>query len=199
MAKAAGRKRLKSSSDDREPNGRLSRRVEAVEARKEETAKEARQTATEARVRLFGVPKEVAHKEIAGTVVGRLRIGKEISEKQYQAAIRACRVKNDYERALGLTKANAFKFLGSTDNYEEWYAEKLAGWDALKAAVREAQCELSNRGANLYGALDYVVFQDQDLIHMLCDLRICLNVLHRHFVKTSRGLKSEKKRVFVSG
>lgn len=181
MAKAAGRKRLKAGPRDREPNGQLSRRVEAVEGRREETAREARKTAVGARMRLFGVPKEVAHKEIAGTVVGRLRIGKEISEEQYQAAIRACRVKNDYDRALGLTKANAAKFLGSTDNYADWYREKIDSWDAVRAAIRLAQCEQSNFGTNLFGALDYVVFEDQDLMHMLGDLRLCLNALNRHF------------------
>lgn len=179
--KAKGRKRLPASAWDREPNGQLSRRVEAVEGRREETAREARKTAVDARMRLFGAPKEIAHKEIAGTVVGRLRIGKEISEEQYQAAIRACRVKNDYDRALGLTQANAAKFMGASDNYEDWYRIRLQAWDNLKRAVREANAQESNRGANLFAALDHIVFQDREMLHMLGDLRLCLNALNRHF------------------
>ena len=115
------------------------------------------------------------------SVVGRLRISREINEDQYQAAMKACRVKNDKDRALGLTQANAAKFMGASDNYEDWYRIRLQAWDDLKRAVREANAQESNRGANLFAALDHIVFQDREMLHMLGDLRLCLNALNRHF------------------
>ena len=169
------------AAGDREPSGRLSRRIAAVEGRREETAREARKTAVDARMRLFGVPEELAHTDLASSVVGRLRISREINEDQYQAAMKACRVKNDKDRALGLTQANAAKFMGASDNYEDWYRIRLQAWDDLKRAVREANAQESNRGANLFAALDHIVFQDREMLHMLGDLRLCLNALNRHF------------------
>ena len=181
MGKAKGRKRLPAAAGDREPSGRLSRRIAAVEGRREETAREARKTAVDARMRLFGVPEELAHTDLASSVVGRLRISREINEDQYQAAMKACRAKNDKDRALGLTQANAAKFMGASDNYEDWYRIRLQAWDDLKRAVREANAQESNRGANLFAALDHIVFQDREMLHMLGDLRLCLNALNRHF------------------
>ena len=95
--------------------------------------------------------------------------------------MKACRVKNDKDRALGLTQANAAKFMGASDNYEDWYRIRLQAWDDLKRAVREANAQESNRGANLFAALDHIVFQDREMLHMLGDLRLCLNALNRHF------------------
>lgn len=86
----------------REPNGRLSRKREAKEARQGETERAVKETVTEARMRVLGLSVADCERPEAGSVLGRLYLDarNRISKAQYEAG---CRMAEDFARYYALT------------------------------------------------------------------------------------------------
>lgn len=90
--------RLAATADTREPNGRLSRRIEAVDARD----RAVKETVMEARMRVLGLSVADCERPEAGSVLGRLYLDarNRISKAQYEAG---CRMAEDFARYYALT------------------------------------------------------------------------------------------------
>lgn len=184
-----GKRGPKPKSGARLPNGRLSRKKPDIMNRLiGEHDKEERETmrpAIEARHRHHGYDAKTAKDQMAGSFVGRLRMGGEITDQQYQAAILYFDCYHEMQIAVGGPKPtgavnlNATKGLPGPENVER-STKALVDWRAAEKAVQERQSELRGQGA-VYAALDYCVIRDQEQIHMLGWLREGLNALARHF------------------
>lgn len=98
--KRAGRKRVEGVV--REPNGRASRKQKHVDERERETQRQVRATVVEARMRQHDLKEEAAAKDLAGYALGRLRLGKEISEPELEAGNRFALDAARYYRLTGV-------------------------------------------------------------------------------------------------
>lgn len=94
--------RLAADAETREPNGRLSRRIQAQEARQGETERAVKETVTEARMRVLGLSMADCERPEAGSVLGRLYLDgrNRISKAQFEAG---CRMAEDFARYYALT------------------------------------------------------------------------------------------------
>lgn len=170
----------------REPNGRLSRRKAGVAERERESERDVMRTAIEARMRVFGLSEEDAKRQEGGTVIGRMYQAKAISIDQMRAAERYREVRNAYSCAMdakpdtGRAPRDGFGEAG----YEGFcIAAKAAHKDMMNAL--QALCQ-EHRSPAPISALDQFIVRDLHVGHMVGDLRLALNCLHRHFAHGER-------------
>lgn len=93
-----GRPRMEANA--REPNGRPSRRVEAVRQRLSETEKQIKATAKAARARIYHISDAQTDRSEAGYVLGRLFLAGQINKSQLDAGNR---MSEEFARYYGLT------------------------------------------------------------------------------------------------
>ncbi|WP_420961095.1 hypothetical protein [Brucella sp. IR073] len=167
----------------RTPSGQISRA-------KEPPAKVAQQ----ARMRIFGMTASEALSDLAGDNLGRLHLAWKrdktdgISADQYEAAERYREVLNDYRKA-DLSPAAHYDQNGAVgasdpDEYDAWVRRAKQSYDDARKAIEAAQEE--TRVGNLWAAVDYMLERDAYFPHMLGDIRLALNALHRHFFTHNR-------------
>jgi len=136
-------------------------------------------------MRLFGLSEEDARDQKAATFFGRLRLTGVLSQPQYDAAVEMFDLHERYKRAIGAP--DGLKTSGGaaggeeTDSHEAWCRSIVVQHDKAKAALQAEQNLLANRGCNLHAALDYIVFRDEQMWHMIGDARLALNALAHHF------------------
>lgn len=183
----AGRKR---KPGRREPNGKLSRRVDDKQARRSIDEQAAMQVGKEARQRVFGVSAADSASDQAGTVCGRLCLTGEITGDQLEAAKAFAATYSSYQRAMNSPRPpKAVEIGGITgggslnDITPERHTKALKQWDAAKRALVEAN--IYHRGS-IYAACDYFALRDEMHLHMLGDLRVGLNALARHYGLVAR-------------
>lgn len=102
-ARTAARKlEAKRLSRLREPNGRLSRRQDSMQARTAEQERHVKETVMEARVRVLGLSVAECDRPEAGSSLGRLYLDKRncISKSEYEAGMR---MGEDFARFYSLT------------------------------------------------------------------------------------------------
>lgn len=187
--KRGGRKR---KPGKRQPNtGRLAQGLADVAARlndaMDKDERETIATGIEARVRVHGVSPTHARDQLAGSFVGRLCIGKEISRQQYEAAMMWLEDRRNYliatseaqGREPGAVNLNATHGRSGHENVA-WAIRSVARYRKAGKAVQAVQDELRGT-AHLFGALDNCVSRDVELFHLLPDLRYALNALARHY------------------
>jgi hypothetical protein len=159
----------------REGNGQLSRVPVAVAERlKDALDRDERETiavGVEARQRVFGVAPDECRDQRAGSVVGRLRMRGELSQPQFEAAVKWQEGAERYSWAVGSPTASENVAL---------VRKFVAAYREADKVVREAQLELKGRG-NLFGALDAIILRDVELAHLVPDLRCALNALAKHY------------------
>lgn len=163
----------------REPNGRASR--SGIDYGPADVV------ALDARRRHYGLTRDQAKDQKAGTFIGRLNLeGRRdgLSNDQYEAACQFLSLYQAYQRSIQspgrpLDSESGMGFAEITEAYEEWADRTRQSYLECREAVQEAQNE--QRQANLWAALDLCIVQDQWLPHMLGDLRILCNALARHF------------------
>lgn len=171
-------------------NGRLSRKPADIMQRfhgaLDSEEREILRPGIEARVRLHGVAPEVSRDQKAGSFVGRLCMGKEISVAQYEAAMTYL---EDHRNNLIAIRAprdpsgvDLNRVQGGSGDAEnvEFYQRATKRWRDAQNAVQERQNELRGAGA-LIAALDYCLVRDTELYHMVGWLREGLNALVRHY------------------
>ena len=191
------RRGRKKQQGARTPSGQLSRAKKHVQARQDETERQAMETALTTRARRYGLSEALAKSVLAGTVVGRMRLSKTLSEAQYQAAVKFFAVRRTYLMSIespdgpqvSAMLANIPKDLNPEDVMpeeakeiddrpeEKKAADARTRWDAAREAVMNAQME--HRVGNLPAALDYLVIRDEYHEHMEGDLRDALDALAR--------------------
>ena len=181
-----GRKR---KPGPREPNGKPSRRKGDVAAQRkaawDATQMEAMATALEARQRLFGLDQANARSQHAGSFIGRLYIGREISAGQYEALCAWEKLAREHAIVCGAPKGDTAddpsrvsgRSNGDSTSYEARVMEK---YRSAHRAIQERQNELRGVGA-LFAALNECVERDREFHHLVGSLREASNALARHF------------------
>lgn len=162
------------------------------------------QEAIETRQRLFGLSEKDARDQKAATVLGRLYLTGELGKKpgcdaMWDAAQDLLRLRDAYLRAIKAPDAlkNATGSGGGvdeTERYATWCRQAIARYEACMAAVVAENAIHANRGANLVAAIDYLVFRDANLPHMVGDVRIALNAVAHHL--TAGGKSGDKRTKF---
>lgn len=176
----------------REPNGRKSRRVASiaveVDRKKIMWTKEEQETvapALEARQRLFGLSVDKSRDQKAGSFIGRLCIGKELSQAQYEALCMWEESARQYSIIMAGPKGDSAqdpnRVAGRSGHENVKRSEEIIKRHrAAERAIQDKQFELRGM-ANLWAALDICVRQDRDQFRLVGDLRHCANALIRHY------------------
>lgn len=172
----------------REPNGRLSRRVVHAKEREEMTQREAQSVAIAARMRVFGLTEAQARGQDGGTVIGRMHHAKELTSDQVEAGFVYLEARNAYHRAIGVASDTGVAPLPEakgSGTYEEFCEAAIKRWTAVTDVLTCVMVEV--RSPAPAAALDNFVVRDMYVEHLVGDLRIALNALHRHFTSPSKG------------
>lgn len=171
----------------REPNGRINRAWDAPAK-----AEDAMQTAREARQRHFGwMSDDQARSEYGGSAVGRLHIQGHIQLAQYVAARNYMEVRNEYQRAIGVTpdyNEPRASSAGSAMDQGEWAEHAKKRHASMHSMLKELQ--ISMRSPAPRAALDVIVVRDMDFPEGVGDLRIALNALDRHFAGEKQAMRA---------
>lgn len=143
----------------------------------------------EARYRLYSEPYGIQPGQLrdtdAGSFVGRLRLAKQITMQQCEAANRFAEVHHAMTLAVGGPKPsgalnpNASHGMPGAENVAR-SVKALEDWRLMLKAIQARQDKLRGQGA-LYAALDICVTRDADCPHLLDWLRIALDTLAAHF------------------
>lgn len=137
------------------------------------------------RMRIFGLTEQDARDQKASTFIGRLQLTRVISTQQYDAALDYAAIVSAARRAIaapdGLRDSGGVGGdRGDTAEYAAWCAKAIEKREeAVRAVVRENSL-FANRGTNLLAALDYIVIRDEQMWHMVGDVRLALNALAHH-------------------
>ena len=185
-----GKRGPKRLAGKREANGQLSR-VSAMERARRQLQADRDEWAVmspviAARHRLHGVPFLTARDQLAGSVIGRLVMARELAPAQGDAAIKYAEDVDNYRQAMGAQRQPAAidlnRIAGATAAGPDHVAFVIRAKRRYLAMTRAVQ-EVSNqhRGANLFAALDYFIIRDEFHAHMLGDLRLGLNALTHHY------------------
>lgn len=132
------------------------------------------------RAELYGIDAADAGLQQNGSVIGRLKTSKEITDIQHSALQRYFELAERYFSSIGAPDSLRSKGGGSAmripdDEADEKLAEK---WTTAMGFINEAQ--KYHRG-NLLAALQFMVIRDEFFQHMLGDLRIASNALVRYY------------------
>lgn len=158
----------------RAESGRISRAANAEPA--------ADTVAKETRMRLFGVTKEQASDPAVNSVIGRLMLSGEISHEQYEALNRFICSHETYMKAIQAPDSLKVPGTGTRTSDEEADTEwRLSVERRYKEARRAIRDQQNYCRGNLYAAIDYLGFRNEHHPHMVGDLRLVGNVLHRHY------------------
>jgi hypothetical protein len=185
-----GKRGPKRLAGKREANGQLSR-VSAMERARRQLQADRDEWAVmspviAARHRLHGVPFLTARDQLAGSVIGRLVMARELAPAQGDAAIKYAEDVDNYRQAMGAQRQPAAidlnRIAGATAAGPDHVAFVIRAKRRYLAMTRAVQ-EVANqhRGANLFAALDYFIIRDEFHAHMLGDLRLGLNALAHHY------------------
>ncbi|WP_375627967.1 MULTISPECIES: hypothetical protein [unclassified Bartonella] len=173
MKKNKKRGRPKIAGQVREPNGRISR----AKAPREAVDK----LAIEMRAKRFGLTLQEAKNPLSGTYIGRLCLQGVITQEQYDAAQQYLQIRNNYLCAKGLPNAIYDDVSTNSDpnSFEQWVEKATRHYQSVHEAIKEAQHLY--RQYNLYAALQYLVSEDQELLHLVSSLKVALNALQKYF------------------
>jgi hypothetical protein len=146
------------------------------------------------RMKVFGLSEADARDQKAATYVGRLCLaGRKattdgVTEAQYEAAMAYREAYEAFQRAVkspdALRTGNGSSGGGEGPEYAGWCQRSIARWDGIQKAVYAEQ-EIHGY-ANMWAALDYIVCRDQQLAHLLGDLRLALNAIGHHLGMTPK-------------
>lgn len=184
-----GKRGPKKQTGVREAGGRLSRKPVEKQARDASKVAvdewEAMNTALMARLRVHKVPMDKLRDQMAGSYIGRLCLSGEITHQQFDAAQAYLADRRDYHMAIdapkqmGAVDLNAVHGRNHHENVKR-SQQSVAKFRAAEAAIREAQTVLGNMG-NLYAAVSLCIINDEELRHLVGDVRLVLNALARHY------------------
>lgn len=176
----------------REPNGRISRRRVHVKEREAMTQREAQSVAIEARMRHTGLTEAVvslnhAGRPNAGTIHGIMCLRGDLSREQWDAAEWYIGKRQAWLRAIA-SPGQAVGALSGGGEFDEarhadWCAHARATWESVMACIQQASTE---HRSPIAAALDVFLVRDHHVEHMVGDLRVGLNAIHRRFLAGQR-------------
>lgn len=177
-------------SGKRTASGRLSRKkadiMDRVSERMEREERETLRPGIEARVRVHGIAPEVSRDQRAGCFVGRLCMGKELSQRQYEAAMTFLEDHRNNAMAIAAPRdpsgVDLNRVHGNSLKAEnvDFYKRATKRWRDAQAVIQERQNELRGQGA-IYAALYTCVIRDTEAHHMVGWLREGLNALAKFY------------------
>lgn len=173
-----GRKRK--AGVKREPNGRGQRPTA------EAAQQDAMSVAKDYRERVLGVKPAELLNQMAGSFVGRLCMGREISVAQYDAAMTFLEDHRNNAIAIAAPRdpsgMDFNKVQGGSLGGEnvEFYRRATQRWRNACNAIQERQNEVGGT-ASLYASLQFCVLEDHELYHLVGWMREALNALVRHY------------------
>jgi len=139
-------------------------------------------TVIETRMRMYGMTEKQARDPMAGTAIGRLCMGKEISIDQYDVAAKYLAIRSAYLRGIGAPSDGHDprpEYAGSGGSHEDFVRLAKSNYEAAHEVIKSHM--FAERSPNGTVALDMIVVRDVDAPHLVGDLRTLLNVLSRHF------------------
>jgi len=180
-----------SLNEEREPNGRLSRKIIDREARMAMTEQEAKSVAIEARIR-HGVDPAYADlsdagRPNAGTVHGRMCLARSLSLEQWTAAEFYLGTRLAYLRSIEAqleVSQPAEGGTGTDESYVEWCQAIGERW---REVVKRLQEVSTMSRSPVLAAFDVILVRGQLMPHMDGDLRLGLNAIHTHFLAQRRA------------
>ena len=164
----------------REANGQAQR------PSRENAEQEVMSVAKDYRERVLGVKPAELLNQMAGSFVGRLCMGREISIAQYDAAVTFLEDHRNNAVAIAaprdpsgmdFNKVSGGSLAGENVDF---YRRSTQRWRGACQAVQERQNELGGT-ASLYASLQYCVLEDRELHHLVGWMREALNALVRHY------------------
>lgn len=174
---------------EREPSGRLSRRAEHVREREEMTEAEAKSVVIEARVR-HGIPRHLADlsdagRPNAGTVHGIMRLRNELDQDQWSAAEWFLGRRAAYLRAVAAPgrPIEPVEAAVGEDDAADWARAAIGRYHEVLDCIRDVSSQVR---APVISAFDVILVRQQYLPHLVGDLRIGLNAVHRVFLAGQR-------------
>lgn len=184
-----GRRGPQPKPGPREPNGRLKRNPDPMaklNAKLDQEERENLRPGIEARVRVHNIPPEASRDQRAGSFVGRLCMGQELSTRQYEAAMAYL---EDHRNNLIAIKApkqpgavDLNRVQGNSLKQENVKFSKAstARWKAVCGVIRSREVELCGHGA-IRRALTECVEKDVEAHHLVGWLREGLNALAKFY------------------
>lgn len=181
-----GRKR---QTGKREPNGRLSRAKACVVERVEMTEAEAKSVVLAARRRHVPLPAEYLDlsdggRPNAGTPHGILRLQGALTAEQWAAAEWWIGTRLRYLRAIQAPNQVGETATGEWSGDEAAYAESCRAARETWGAIRDVLQDASTAARSpILAAFDVILLREQwHLDHLVGDLRLGLNAIHREFL-----------------
>ena len=170
----------------REPSGRLSRRIQHVKARTDMTEAEAKSVGIAARIR-HGIPAHLADLSDAGrpnvgTLHGKMHLMGELDRDQWQAAEWYRGARQRWLRAIQAPERVIEASEGAGGDGVSFREAKEA-WDEIVDCLLEASTQTR---APVIAAFDVLLVREQMVDHMVGDLRVGLNAIHRRFLAGKR-------------
>lgn len=175
----------------RKTSGGIPRRLPSGQIHYEhETVAEIRETATQARIRIFGLSEADALSPEASTLIGRMTLAGELFDYQWRAANQYRQIVHDWRISIGakgiqsgsdLNRTHGFDGADGTEpGYVEWCKnaeDKVnATWRAVKEEMR------STGDVLLQSALDTAAINEcYPYRETMGALRVVLNALARHY------------------
>jgi hypothetical protein len=143
---------------------------------------DARETAIEARMRLFGLSREEAVRQEAGSAIGRALNNKDITRDQFDACMEWLVRLDSYERAIGVRRVRSASDYGGAggfaggDGDEPDYVERCQ-----RACRRYGEIRRWVMDADAFGlfALETWVKDDIEAYKLVGSLRVAANAIHR--------------------
>lgn len=158
----------------------------------------------EARMRRFGLTEAEARDQRSASVVGRLRLvgvrteatlgpveGADwlnvpgLGERQYQAAVAALGACEAMRRAVKSPAAVTGQGEGGNDpdgNMQAQWAQRVVeAWEVIAFVVAGANTSVLGRRLSCWAALDMIVLRDEEMAHLVPDLKVALLALADHF------------------
>lgn len=132
------------------------------------------------RVEMYGGTMEGAGDQQRGTVIGRLRLSKEISDTQFGALQRYGELAERYFASIHAPDSLRSKSGGSVMSIPNDDVDIQTGknWRGVTRAISDAQ---TYHPGNLMASLQYIVVRDEFHQHMIGDVRIAANALARYY------------------
>lgn len=173
---------------ERQPNGQPSRKRSVRAHLDAMTEKEAKSVVIEARHRHTGLPEELLDlgsgdgKPNAGTVHGLMCLRSELTDDQWEDAEHFIGLRTAWLRAIDAPgrpiEPVDDKGVSDPVRYAEWCALTRERWANMLACLQEAS---TAQRSPIIAAFDVILVRQQYLPHLVGDLRIGLNAIHRQF------------------
>jgi hypothetical protein len=165
----------------REPSGRLSRRIEHVKARTDMTEAEAKSVGIAARIR-HGIPAHLADLSDAGrpnvgTLQGKMHLMGDLDRDQWQAAEWYIGRRLSWLRAIDASPVYA-----PSERTGEGVPlhEAISEWRIVTNVLQDASTQSRSP---ILAAFDVILVRQLMVDHMVGDLRLGLNAIHRAFLQ----------------